>query len=277
MSSSLLANLRARPVASSIWDQLPYTRRAGVLVILFSDKYGQISPILTLRSQSLSSFSGDAALPGGKADDGQESAYQVARREADEEIGFSRDDKLLSKAGIKVDFLTSLPAYLSRNLLAVKPSILHISGSGLQLDPQTGIPSIINHSTNEVKEVFSVPLERFLSNREGWYSSKPVSWGGLSWNQHHFRTIRSNKIIGETGWTNVWGLTANILVDIARVAFDREPPMAHRSQGVVGDEKLLEELFSRGILTEKIDKKKDLRVNFSKIFGKNSELLNLRK
>lgn len=277
MSSSLLAHLRSRPVTSSIWDRVPYTRRAGVLVILFGDKYGQISPILTLRSQGLSSFSGDAALPGGKADDSQESAYQVARREADEEIGFGRENASLAESGINVEFLTSLPAYLSRNLLAVKPSIVHVSGNGLHLDPRTGIPSIIKHSTSEVKEVFSVPLEKFLSNKDGWYSSKPVSWGGLSWNQHHFRTIRPSKMIGETGWTNVWGLTANILVDVARLAFDRDPLMAHRSHGVVGDEKLIEELFNRGILTEKIDKKKDLRVNFSEVFGKDSELLNLRK
>lgn len=292
--SHALGRLRSYQVASSIWDDLPVSRRAGVLVLLYSNKNKELASLLTLRSRNLSSYSGDAALPGGKADSINETPYEVARREAFEEIGLPFSDEELENKGYIMEHVTTLPAYLSRNLLAVRPVVAymrsiheghhhnqqhHDEDHHHHHDHVKDLPSIIDldtHKSDEVADIFSVPLQRFLSNSPGWYSSKSVNWGGLKWNQHWYRAIRPVKPVGQTGWYSVWGLTANILLDTASIAFDTVPPMPHRRKGLIGDEVLLQGLKEHGLLTLKRDRKKDNSVIFSRIFGPDSPLLRER-
>ena len=72
-----------------------------------------------MRASTLSSYSGQAALPGGKAEEG-ESAFDCARREASEEIGLPRRAGALPSP-FRVEHLTEMPTnascltYLSRN------------------------------------------------------------------------------------------------------------------------------------------------------------------
>lgn len=266
----------------SIWDELPYSRRAGVLVLLFVNKHNELASLLTLRSANLSSFSGDAALPGGKADTVAETPYQVSRRETGEEIGIPISDQELERRGYEMEHLTTLPAYLSRNLLAVRPTIAFIKpivNQNQLYDSIMDLPAIIDletHRTDEVGDVFSVPLQKFLSNKPEWYSSRPVNWGGLTWNQHWYKAIRHTKAVGQSGWYSVWGLTANILLDTASIAFDTAPPMPHRRKGLAGDEILIRGLKDHGVLTEDRDRKKDNSIVFRKIFGPDSPLLKER-
>jgi 8-oxo-dGTP pyrophosphatase MutT (NUDIX family) len=51
---------------------LPVRKRAAVLVLLFADRWGDLRVVITMRAASLRSFSGHAALPGGKADSKEE-------------------------------------------------------------------------------------------------------------------------------------------------------------------------------------------------------------
>jgi 8-oxo-dGTP pyrophosphatase MutT (NUDIX family) len=51
---------------------LPARKRAAVLVLLFADRWGDLRVVVTMRAASLRSFSGHAALPGGKADSKEE-------------------------------------------------------------------------------------------------------------------------------------------------------------------------------------------------------------
>lgn len=275
---SILNNLRRFTSKPSVWDKIPFTRRAGVLVILFNNKWGDLSCILTMRTQELSSFSGHAALPGGKADHSNETALQVGRRETHEEIGISQDDTQLEKQGYKMEHLATLPAYLSRNLLAVRPSIVYLTGVGH--DTITDLPHVLEKTylpSSEVSEVFSAPFEDFLSNRPEWYSGQLVNWGGLKWNQHWFKTIRKRKEVGEVGWYNVWGLTANILIDCARIAYQREPDMAHRKQGCIGDEEIIQGLVDHHNFGKDRIRGESLNLNFEKLFGKQSPLLQMRR
>jgi peroxisomal coenzyme A diphosphatase NUDT7 len=281
--SQALSRLRSYPVKPSIWDEVPFTRRAGVLVLLFANKHNELATVLTLRSSNLTSFSGDAALPGGKADSLDETPYQVARRETCEELGIPFSEEKLERSGYGIQYITTLPAYLSRNLLSVRPVVafIHPLHPRFQhLDYIRDLPSIINmekHKSHEVGDVFSVSLHRFLRDTPGWYSSKPVNWGGLMWNQHWYRAIRHTKPVGQTGWYSVWGLTANILLDTAAIAFDTKPPMLHRRDNAVGDEVLLRGLKEHGIMTEARDRKKDNSVVFSEVFGLDSPLLKERE
>ena len=47
---------------------MPLSRRAAVLILLFADRKGDLRVVLTMRASTLKSYSGQAALPGGKAE-----------------------------------------------------------------------------------------------------------------------------------------------------------------------------------------------------------------
>jgi hypothetical protein len=68
-SKAAIARLRAfKPPEFTLWNKLPVTRRAAVLVLLYADRRGDLRVVLTMRSATMRSFSGHAAFPGGKAD-----------------------------------------------------------------------------------------------------------------------------------------------------------------------------------------------------------------
>lgn len=165
----------------------------------------------------MSSFSGQVALPGGKADDENELAYAVARREAFEEIALPLTDSADSP---QIEYVATLPVYLSRNLLAVQPTIAYMSSPESQDDlplsyHSDSIPSVLHpvrdhlkhhkngevDETAEVAEIFSVGLESLLHEKlpsgESWYRAEPTNWGGLTWNQHWYSVFRRNKRVGE--------------------------------------------------------------------------------
>lgn len=187
LTASFLARLRAKfpPTASSVWDDLPHTRRAAVLLLISPN----LSTTLTLRSAELSSFSNQVALPGGKADDEAESAYSAARREAWEEIGLPLKDT-------GIEHIATLPVYLARNMLAVRPVVAY--------DPHLE-SRVLNPNADEVAEVFECPLEDFLKSKrepEGkeWHTVTRVGWGGLKWDMHSFGIRKNHKVVGEDAY-----------------------------------------------------------------------------
>ncbi|KAI6391239.1 hypothetical protein MCOR07_008066, partial [Pyricularia oryzae] len=73
-SLAAIARLRAyQSPPFPLWDRLPATRRAAVLVLLYADRAGELRVVITMRSATLRNFSGQAAFPGGKADSVDES------------------------------------------------------------------------------------------------------------------------------------------------------------------------------------------------------------
>lgn len=72
-SQAAIARLRRYvPPPFPLWDRLPVSRRAAVLILLYADRRGDLRVVITMRAASLRSFSGHAAFPGGKADTLQE-------------------------------------------------------------------------------------------------------------------------------------------------------------------------------------------------------------
>lgn len=54
-----IVRLRAyRPPPFPLWDKLPVSRRAAVLILLYADRRGDLRVVLTMRAASLRSFSG---------------------------------------------------------------------------------------------------------------------------------------------------------------------------------------------------------------------------
>ncbi|KAK4196900.1 putative peroxisomal coenzyme A diphosphatase precursor [Triangularia verruculosa] len=215
VSAAAVARLRAfNPPPFPLWDRLPVSRRAAVLLLLYADRKGDLRVVITMRAATLRSFSGHAALPGGKADTIQETAYQIARREAYEEIGLPLDNAHLPPP-FTIEHLCYLPANLARTELVVRPvvALLHTSppsstatspGSSPNTSPVSAQPNptitaedslIPKLDAKEVAAVFSAPFFNFLKSTdepghehvEGeWYNGAWTEWHEEPWRMHFF-------------------------------------------------------------------------------------------
>ncbi|KAI3322238.1 NUDIX hydrolase domain-like protein [Xylariaceae sp. AK1471] len=281
VSAAAIARLRAyKPPPFPTWDRLSATRRAAVLILLFADRRGDLRVVITMRAASLRNFSGHAAFPGGKADSLNESPYQIARREAWEEIGLPMDDRKMPSP-FRIEPLCCLPCSLAKTELVVRPCVAF-----LHADEQPGQPPaptvdeamIPRLDAKEVAAVFSAPFSNFLRStdeppRPGdpplppghWYDGRWIKWQEDPWRVHNFYVpvhdqrvtkpkVRAN---GQAALVDVleeeevqrflvWGMTGRILVDAARIAYGREPEFEHNSN--YGDEKLIVDLENQGKL-----------------------------
>ncbi|KAF3769278.1 hypothetical protein M406DRAFT_337523 [Cryphonectria parasitica EP155] len=209
-SQAAVARLRAfRPPPFPLWDRLPLSRRAAVLILLYADRRGNLRVVLTMRAATLRSFSGHAAFPGGKADTLEETPYQIARREAWEEIGLPVDDTKIP-APFRIEHLCCLPHSLAKTELAVRPcvALLHSddqpagAGGAAQPSPTVDESLMPRLDPKEVAAVFSGPLHNFLlaedevlpGDRERgvqippgkWYEGKWIEFKDVPWRAHYF-------------------------------------------------------------------------------------------
>lgn len=292
-SVAAVARLRAyKPPPFSAWDRLPLSRRAAVLVLLFADRRGDLRVVLTMRAASLRNYSGQAAFPGGKADSLEETPFEIARREASEEIGLPRHDSKIPKP-FRIEHLCQLPFALAKTALAVRPCVAFLhsddaGGSEAASVEDTMIPRL---DAKEVAAVFSAPFHNFLSEQDevkdgdvipgsvsDWYKGQWLDFHDTKWKMHNFFVpINNQKVskpkVREGGQAaiaeqldeeedddmqryKVWGMTARMLVDAARIAYDEDPEFEHNTH--IGDETLIENLQRMGRLREKVPGGPDL-------------------
>ncbi|PQE20928.1 hypothetical protein CJF30_00002264 [Rutstroemia sp. NJR-2017a BBW] len=294
-SVAALTRLRAYkpPPFDTVWNRLPLSRRAAVLVLLFADRKGDLRVVVTMRANTLRSFSGHAAFPGGKADTLEETPFEIARREASEEIGLPRDDSKIP-APFKIEHLCQLPFSLARTALAVRPCVafLHAdkttTSSGRAASVEEDMMPRLD--AREVAAVFSAPFHNFLKmedevrkedegklpgKKSDWYQGVWLQWMETSWRMHNFYVPITNQKVSkpkvreggqaaiaesleeeeEAGLTRykIWGMTARMLVG----GFNRAClSVWHNTH--VGDEDLIAKLQEMGRLGEKVPGKKDL-------------------
>lgn len=169
---------------------------AAVLVPLFvSDEAPEdLAVLLTKRGKRLKTHKGEVCFPGGKRDPEDVDDIATALREAEEEIGLQRD---------AVRVLGRLPPVLSKHRLSVHPVIGTIPAEFMH----TGL----NINPLEVEAVFSVPLSRFLCADD--YRFVDTEFCNKVIRIHHF----------DCDGYHVWGLTAHILIEVAKIALGREP------------------------------------------------------
>jgi coenzyme A diphosphatase NUDT7 len=188
-----------------------------------------------------------------------ETPFQISRREAYEEIGLPIDDSKLPSP-FRIEHICQLPFNLAKTELAVRPCVAFLhsddpsSGVSASVE-ETMIPRL---DAKEVAAVFSAPFHNFLRAedelRQGeklpgqpsdWYRGDWTEWHDGRWRMHHFYVPINNQVVTkprvreggqaaiaeqldedeDAGMTRykVWGMTARILVDAARVAYGEEP------------------------------------------------------
>ncbi|EDO19349.1 hypothetical protein Kpol_1036p96 [Vanderwaltozyma polyspora DSM 70294] len=256
----------------------PSGRRSVVLILLFIGRQGDLRVLLTKRSRGLKSYSGHVSLPGGKADSDSETVEQIARREAEEEIGLPRDPIVLrDKYGMGIEnVLVDMPCYMSTSFLSVKPLVCFLFNDSNK-DSRYTEPLNVNDffgrlNPGETSSIFSVPLSDLschLFPKNIDYTPEYVNrrrdienWGGLDLKVYHynFPTVNPN----DENWLNdvidtssgdeledglkcrdCWGLTANIIYDVSKIAhgiIDSSPDNAPQ----IGSEPLLYGLYELG-------------------------------
>ncbi|KAI9053478.1 hypothetical protein LZ554_002435 [Drepanopeziza brunnea f. sp. 'monogermtubi'] len=285
-----IARLRAfHPPPFSTWDHLSLSRKAAVLILLFADRRGDLRVVLTMRAASLRSYSGQAAFPGGKADTLDEDPFDIARREAYEEIGLPRDDSKIPSP-FRIEHLCQLPFSCARTALAVRPCVafLHSDDNGGGNTASVEEALIPKLDAKEVAAVFTARFHNFLreedevhegedvpGSRSDWYRGAWVDFNHSRWRMHEFYVPINHQLVtkpkvreggqaaiaesldedegkDEAGTMRykVWGMTARILVDAARVAYGEEPEFAHNTH--FGDEAMIEKLYKMNRFGEKV-------------------------
>ncbi|KAJ3484418.1 hypothetical protein NLG97_g7054 [Lecanicillium saksenae] len=259
LSDAAINRLRAyKPPPFPLWDRLPVRMRAAVLILLYADRFGDLRVVITMRAASLRSFSGHAALPGGKADDINETPYQIARREAWEEIGLPMEDRKIPKP-FRMEKLCYLPPFLARTHVVVTPCVAYLHADAPA--PGEAAP-VVEHTlrptlnASEVAAVFTAPFYNFLKSADlppqpghvlppgHWYDGAWINWKDVAWRVHNFyvpvnnqqvsRPIQGSETVEETkqdidfeGRFKVWGMTGRVMVDAARIAYGEPPEVEH--------------------------------------------------
>ena len=156
-------------------------KHAAVLIGLIDDPKNGLSLLLTRRNSNLKHHAGEISLPGGSFDEDQDTNIQsTALREANEEIGLGTEE---------VEILGFLEPQISLGTgFIVTPIIAHIVSSF--------VPQI---ETNEVEELFSVPLSFFTNKNNLNHEYKvfdQIKWSVYTYQYEDYQ---------------IWGLTAQII------------------------------------------------------------------
>lgn len=140
--------------------------------------------LLTVRSSRLTAHPGQVAFPGGRMEPG-ETPHQAALREAMEEVGL--DPRL-------PDIVLTLPEHLTGTGYRVTPVVAFLDG-----------PLALTPDPAEVAEIFELPLTTLLD------ADAPVR------RRQEFRGRMREFWVWPHERHLIWGATAAILVNLARV------------------------------------------------------------
>jgi len=195
--------------------------------VLLYEKSDQLRVLLTTRSKSLRSHPGQTAFPGGKVDDEDADVVGTAFREAFEEVDLPLDSPHIYTIG-------QLLPVISAGKLLVIPIVALLTDL-----------SILDHlkaSDGEVDRIFNHPLEAILDpslcaseplsekGGEDWsydadyycYSDIVVPWEThYPYRMHRFRSSASP----------VKGLTAEVLISVATLAYDKNTSFPRTAEG----------------------------------------------
>ena len=163
-------------------------KKAGVLILLLKeDKDAEYKIVFTKRSTKLKTHSGEVSFPGGKWEEKDNSLYETALRESNEEINLNIEN--VTKLG-NLNFL------LSRHKIEVNPYVGYLN----KFQEFEG--------NFEIDEIFTVPIS-FLSD------SKNVTY--KEFNRKDLKVYIPSWVYNGN---RIWGLTAMITADFLNICFN---------------------------------------------------------
>jgi len=158
------------------------TRQAAVLIAI-TERNNQLEILLTKRAKHLKHHAGQISFPGGKAEAHDDNLKVTAVREFEEEVGIKRE---------QLDLLGCMHPYQTISGFDVLPVIAYLHE-----------PITFNIDTNEVDEVFFVPLEHCLDTNNHLHVATQLR------GQDYKVTFIPYQDY------NIWGATAAMLKDFA--------------------------------------------------------------
>lgn len=184
-NNKMLSLLRER-----LRDYRPPASTADAAVLIPVTEGAVPELILTRRAGHLSSHAGEVAFPGGKRDASDASIIATALRESREEIGLPE---------ARVEVIGELGIFTSRVGLRVHPVIGLVPAD---------VP--LTASPDEIESIFRVPVDFFLNE-------KPVY-------THSFRFMGQDVTVPSFNYGEyvIWGLTAFMIVDLMKRAYDHD-------------------------------------------------------
>ncbi len=181
------ASLRATPVGSSLplFSHTLAPRPGGVLILLYEQE-GVLKFPLIKRPEYLGAHSGQVSLPGGKAEQGEDS-IQAALREAEEEIGVNRMN--LNVLGTLSDF------FVVPSNFVVTPVVAMLLTAPVFVPDPYEVAKILHGSVDDLmqegaikeKEILAAGKYRMLAPHfdiEG-----EVVWGATAMMLNEFRMV----------------------------------------------------------------------------------------
>ena len=195
------------------------SRFAAVLVALVMHPEQGLCVLLTRRTSKLRKHAGEVAFPGGKRDVDDTTDIDTAFREAEEEVGWPRiKDNRREMHVDGVEVICQLERLAQPNFnppMVVTPIVA-------TLDYR--LVASLHASPDEVDAIFLAPLATFLEDGEHhtFQDMDLKKYSGLLssiYRAHHFKVS-----VHEDGrHFDVWGQTADILMYVASVVYDRRP------------------------------------------------------
>ena len=207
------------------------------MVLLCPSTSGEVHVLLTTRAKTMRSFPGETALPGGKMEPEDPDISGTALREAFEETALDA-----SRNNVKI--ITTCQPYLSKNLLFVIPTVAYTPTLAEDLLPQL-VPNAAEVGaiwTWPLRDMLGLALESSIDNLQAKsvtnsnptttssksnqrivkYSYRDVKWlSGASFRLHEFQH--------ESMGSAITGLTAEILLEVALIAYDMKAPYFERA------------------------------------------------
>jgi 8-oxo-dGTP pyrophosphatase MutT (NUDIX family) len=169
---------------------------AAVLVPLVVSANGELSLLLTQRTENLKKHSGQIAFPGGKVDPEDLDAIDAALREAFEEVGLERQ---------LFEVLGTMPVYETGTGFAITPVVALIrEGFSMTLSEQ------------EVAEAFTVPLSFLMNPR--FHERRSFEWENRSREFYAmpYAGIRQTEQGPQPAEYFIWGATAAMIRNLYR-------------------------------------------------------------
>lgn len=199
----------------------------------------------------------------------------------------------------RIEHLCCLPPNLARTHLVVRPVVafLHADQKAAAGSPTPTVEDIMipRLDAREVAAVFTAPFYNFLKLDDlpaapgetlplgPWYDGFWHHFKDHPWRVHNFYVPVNNQKVAkpsrdsdqadlaeklekheeDEGRFKVWGMTAKILVDAARIGYGEDPEMEHNDH--YGDDEVILAADEEGNLTERVDGKKEVEAEAAKM------------